>query len=71
MNKVKSYPLLEREGDNIKVFWSGTITEFVITIEGLMKANNWSREKACKFIEELTKEIKNEGKKEITEKETK
>jgi len=61
MKEIVSYPLFEKDGEDIKVFWSGTITEYVITEEGLMKANNWSREKAKAFMKEMIEDIEREG----------
>ncbi len=43
-----------------EIQWSGIIEEYVITIESLMKANNWNREKAKKHLEDMWEEIQNE-----------
>ena len=43
--------------------WSGTLMEYSITVESLMKANNWSREKAKEHMDQMVKdleEIKND-----------
>lgn len=47
---------------NLMVEWSGSLGEYSITIESLMKGNNWSREKAKKYLEDMWEEIKNDNK---------